>query len=123
MRSSCAELEAAATPVWLGVRLAGRWRRGISGKTDSSTAPPGGPLRRGDDQPVDGNRATLVTPPVDAASPNTPHDQTNRRGRPAGPRQAVPKEKDMNVANKTVLITGANRGIGRALVDEALERG
>lgn len=29
----------------------------------------------------------------------------------------------MKIANKTVLITGANRGIGRALVDEALRRG
>jgi NAD(P)-dependent dehydrogenase (short-subunit alcohol dehydrogenase family) len=29
----------------------------------------------------------------------------------------------MNIENKTILITGANRGIGRALVDEALERG
>jgi NAD(P)-dependent dehydrogenase (short-subunit alcohol dehydrogenase family) len=29
----------------------------------------------------------------------------------------------MNVANKTVLVTGANRGLGRALVEEALRRG
>ena len=29
----------------------------------------------------------------------------------------------MNITNKTVLITGANRGIGLALVDEALRRG
>jgi len=29
----------------------------------------------------------------------------------------------MNIENKTILITGANRGIGRALVEEALKRG
>ena len=29
----------------------------------------------------------------------------------------------MNIKNKTILITGANRGIGRALLDEALKRG
>src|SRR5213592_911480 len=29
----------------------------------------------------------------------------------------------MNIKNKTVLITGANRGIGRALLEEALRRG
>jgi len=30
---------------------------------------------------------------------------------------------DMDIANKTILITGANRGIGRALVNEVLKRG
>src|SRR4030095_788486 len=29
----------------------------------------------------------------------------------------------MNIEKKTVLVTGGNRGIGRALVDEALRRG
>jgi NAD(P)-dependent dehydrogenase (short-subunit alcohol dehydrogenase family) len=32
------------------------------------------------------------------------------------------QEKRMNVAQKTILITGANRGVGRALVAEALRR-
>jgi NAD(P)-dependent dehydrogenase (short-subunit alcohol dehydrogenase family) len=48
-------------------------------------------------------------------------------GRPAGLTHEVgiliQTEGDMTIANKTVLITGANRGIGRALVNEALRRG
>jgi len=32
-------------------------------------------------------------------------------------------ETAMNIQNKTILITGASRGIGRALLAEALKRG
>jgi len=38
-------------------------------------------------------------------------------------KRAIKEGKLMNIENKTVLITGANRGIGRALVHEALRRG
>jgi NAD(P)-dependent dehydrogenase (short-subunit alcohol dehydrogenase family) len=33
------------------------------------------------------------------------------------------KEQDMTIADKTIVVTGANRGIGQALVEEALRRG
>src|SRR5215510_14866927 len=33
------------------------------------------------------------------------------------------KENGMKIENKTILITGANRGLGGALVEEALRRG
>jgi NAD(P)-dependent dehydrogenase (short-subunit alcohol dehydrogenase family) len=35
----------------------------------------------------------------------------------------VQEDSPMNIANTTVLVTGANRGIGQALVEEALRRG
>jgi NAD(P)-dependent dehydrogenase (short-subunit alcohol dehydrogenase family) len=37
--------------------------------------------------------------------------------------QPLRETNDMTIAGKTVLVTGANRGIGQALVEEALSRG
>ena len=34
-----------------------------------------------------------------------------------------PKEQHMTITDKTILVTGANRGLGQALVEEALRRG
>jgi NAD(P)-dependent dehydrogenase (short-subunit alcohol dehydrogenase family) len=39
------------------------------------------------------------------------------------PASELSKEHGMSIADKAVLVTGANRGIGRALVEEALIRG
>jgi NAD(P)-dependent dehydrogenase (short-subunit alcohol dehydrogenase family) len=44
-------------------------------------------------------------------------------GMPAENEQGAREENEMRIADKAVLVTGANRGIGRALVDEALRRG
>jgi NAD(P)-dependent dehydrogenase (short-subunit alcohol dehydrogenase family) len=41
-------------------------------------------------------------------------------GFPTGPTH---EEDTMEITGKTVLVTGANRGIGQALVEEALRRG
>src|SRR5262245_26344802 len=49
----------------------------------------------------------------------------NRSSSPATVRQTRKpiRELHMNIDGKTLLITGANRGIGRALVEGALNRG
>src|SRR6185437_10195704 len=44
-------------------------------------------------------------------------------GRRTGGGNPSTPEKKMSIADKTILITGASRGIGRALADEALRRG
>jgi NAD(P)-dependent dehydrogenase (short-subunit alcohol dehydrogenase family) len=49
---------------------------------------------------------------------------TGRRKLPmAWANKATYEEDTMNMKNKTILITGANRGIGRALLEEGLNRG
>jgi NAD(P)-dependent dehydrogenase (short-subunit alcohol dehydrogenase family) len=48
---------------------------------------------------------------------------TNEAGANEEPDQLNQQETNVTIANRTILITGANRGIGRALVDEALRRG
>src|SRR4029450_282681 len=50
--------------------------------------------------------------------------RTARRGNVAHPQQPKShKEIAMNIQDSTVLVTGANRGIGKAFADALLDRG
>src|SRR5688572_22718494 len=48
---------------------------------------------------------------------------TRTRPPEGSPTESIARNTVVNISNKTVLITGANRGIGQALVSEALRRG
>src|SRR5262249_47856287 len=76
--------------------------------------------RRGSPAVLDGvaQAARRVHAPV--AHTATANDDGSGPGRAFA---AARKEKCMRIAEKTIFITGANRGIGRALVTEALRRG
>jgi hypothetical protein len=65
-------------------------------------------------------RITKNSPDTDEFQPLRRFYTIERKDR-AGQWQ-IQKGNGMNIANKTVLITGANRGIGRGLVNEALRR-
>src|SRR5260370_42279455 len=63
------------------------------------------------------------TDPAPSAGLTTPAHQSlkwARIFRDAGTVVRDGRTLDMNIANKTILVTGANRGIGRALLEEAL---
>ena len=74
-------------------------------------------LSRGCYQRIHRNPVTLVTPTLGSAWAKYLVDGKE----PVPPNQE--KEIIMNIEKKTVLITGTNRGIGSALVQEALRRG
>src|SRR6516165_10429818 len=65
----------------------------------------------------------LSLPPLRGSALNIAHGHQRMGHRERNEQRHSTKGDDMNMENKTILITGANRGIGRALVDEALRRG
>src|SRR5579864_6846691 len=67
--------------------------------------------------PLGSQVSTTLWPVVSSAT--TGHD----RQREKKFNERFQRRNGMNIQNKTILITGANRGIGRALVEEALKRG
>jgi hypothetical protein len=87
--------------------------------------PPPRPYRRSKDANTSAAGALRISALCNPIAKKSRHAPMSF-GRPAGPTHEIgiliQTEGDMTIANKTVLITGANRGIGRALVNEALRR-
>jgi NAD(P)-dependent dehydrogenase (short-subunit alcohol dehydrogenase family) len=86
---------------------------------DRAIRPSGGPGR--ERVPYPKARLIFASSPVEI-NPPCPSSIQRRLSDHASP-HSVQGEGRMNIENRIVLITGANRGIGKALVDEALRRG
>src|SRR5215472_13170724 len=70
---------------------------------------------RGATRPASGGAVTTSTTSAE-------RHRRRQRQRPA-PTPNKHEETTMKIADSTIVVTGANRGLGKALVDEALRRG